>query len=189
MWMKTWWALVGARSKLTGVKRINAGVPQGSILGPLLFIIFTDGISQDLEKKQPILYAADATIMSFIKSSEDRFPAAASLNQDLAKIETRAKTCNVLFGAAKCKTTTISNRRDADANHPPLHFFGVTLEEADSMDLLSLTLNNNLSWNQVVTKMSKPAGHRLGLLRRVSPYMLLAQRAIIYKSMIQPPPH
>ena len=111
--------------------------------------------------------------MSFVKSSEDRLPAAASLNQDLAKIETWAKTLNVLFGAAKCKTTTISNLRDADGNHPPLYFFGVNLGEADSVDLLGLTLNNNLSWdvwNQVVTKMSKTAGQRLGLLRRVSPY-------------------
>ena len=176
---------LSALGRESGVKRINAGVPQGSILGPLLFIIFIDNISQDM-KNQSILYADDATIMSFIKSSEARLPAAAaSLNQDLAKIKTWAKTWNVLFGAAKCKTTTISNRRDADGNHPPLQLFGVTLEEADSEDLLGLTLNNNLSWNQVVTKMSKTAGQRLGLLRRVSPYILPAQRAIIYKSMIQ----
>ena len=87
-------------------------------------------------KNQSILCADDATITSFVKSNEDRLPAAASLNQDLAKIETWAKTWNVLFGAAKCKTTTISNRRDVDGNHPPLHFFDVTLEEADSMDFL-----------------------------------------------------
>ena len=122
--------------------------------------------------------------MSFVKSSEDRLTAAASLNQDVVKIETWAKTWNVLFGAAKCKTTTISNRRDTDGNHPPLHFFGVTLEEGDNVDLLGLTLNNNLSWNQVVTKMSKTAGQRLGFQRRVSPYILRAQRAIIYKAMI-----
>ena len=76
--------------------------------------------------------------MLFVKFSEDRLPAAASLNQDLAKIETWTKTWNDIFGAAKCKTTTIFTRRDADGNHPPLHFFGVTLEEADSVDLLGL---------------------------------------------------
>ena len=38
---------------------------------------------------------------------------------------------------------------DDVGNHPPLHFFGVTLEETDSMDLLVLTLNNNLAWNYV----------------------------------------
>ena len=64
------------------------------------------------------------------------------------------------------------------------HFFGVTLEEADNVDLLGLTLNNNLSWNQVVTKMSKTADQWLGLLRRVPPYILPAQRAIVYKAMI-----
>ena len=42
-----------------------------------------------------------------------------------------------------------------------------------------------MSWNQVVTKMSKTAGQRLGLLRRVSPYLLPAQKAIIYKAMIR----
>ena len=64
-------------------------------------------------------------------------------------------SCLVLL---KCKTTTISNRGDADGNHLPLHFFGDTLEEADSVDLLGLTLNNNLSWNQVVSKISLTAG-------------------------------
>ena len=150
---------------------------QGSILGPLLSIIFVDDISQDL-KNQSIWYVDYATIMSFVKSSEYRLPAAASPNQNLAKIEKGAKTWNVLFGTAKCKTTTISNQRDADGNYPPLHFFSVTLEEADSVDLLGLTLNNNLSWNQVVTKMSKTASQRLGFLRRVRPYIVPAQRAV-----------
>ena len=90
--------------------------------------------------------------MSFVKSSEDRPLAATFLNRDLPKIETWAKTWNILFGVAKCKTTTISNLRDAEGNHPTLHFFGVTLEEADSLDLLGLTLNNNLS--------SEPSGHQ-----------------------------
>ena len=137
-------------------------------------------------KNQSILYADDTTIMSFVKSSEDRLLAAPSLNQDLTKIETWAKTWNVLFGAAKCKTTIISYQRDADGNPPPPNFFGVTLREADSVDLLGgLTLNNNSSCNKVITKMAKTAGQRLGLLRRVSSYILPVQRAIIYKTMIR----
>ena len=74
-------------------------------------------------------------IMSSVKSSEDRLLAATSINRDLAKLQTWAKTWNVLFGAAKCKTTTISNQKDADGKHPPLYFFGVTLELTESVDL------------------------------------------------------
>ena len=47
----------------SGVKRINAGIPQGSISGPLQLIIFIDDISQDL-KNMSFLYADNATIMS-----------------------------------------------------------------------------------------------------------------------------
>ena len=58
------------------------------------------------------------------------------------------------------------------------------LKKLTAWTILGLTLNNNLSWNQVVTKMSKTAGQQLGPLRRVSSYILHAQRAIIYKAMI-----
>ena len=72
--------------KSSSIKLINAGVPQGSILGPLLFIIFIDDITMGLSSTS-ILYADDVTLMTFIKSKEDRIPAATSLNQDLCNIE------------------------------------------------------------------------------------------------------
>ena len=71
--------------KSSSTKFINAGVPQGSILGPLLFIVFIDDITLDISSTS-ILYADDVTLMSFIKSKEERIPAAASLNQDFATL-------------------------------------------------------------------------------------------------------
>ena len=123
--------------------------------------------------------------MSSIKSKEDRIGAAISLDADLKAIETWANTWNVLFGAAKCKATTISNRRDASYGHPSLHFFGTTLEDTDSVDLLGLTVNKDLSWTPVVNKMARTASQRLGLLRRAAPYLVPSQRATIYKTMIR----
>ncbi|XP_072044883.1 uncharacterized protein [Amphiura filiformis] len=60
------------------------------------------------------------------------------------------------------------------------------LPEADSVELLGLTLSKDLSWNPVITKMAKTAAQRTGLLRRAAPYWVPAQRAIIYKK-IDPP--
>ena len=154
--------------KSSSTKFINAGVPQGSILGPLLFIIFIDDITLDISSTS-ILYADDVTLMSFIKSKEERIPAAASLNQDLCNIEKWATSWNVLFGAAKCKTVTISNRQDAKDSHPCLQFFGTTLTETETVELLGLTLSKDLSWKHDVTSMAKSAAQRTGLLRRVAP--------------------
>ena len=165
-------------------KFINAGVPQGSILGPLLFIIFIDDITLDISSTS-ILYADDVTVMSFIKSKEERIPAAASLNQDLCNIEKWATSWNVLFGAAKCKTVTISNRQDAKDSHPGLQVFGTTLTETETVELLCLTLSKDLSWKHDVTSMAKSAAQRTGLLRRVAPYLLPTQRAMIYKAIIR----
>ena len=172
--------------KSSSPKSINAGVPQGSILGPLLFIIFIDDITQGLSNPS-ILYADDVTLMAFIKSKEERCAVADSLNQDLSSIESWATSWNVLFGAAKCKTVTISNRRDAQdcACHPSLQFFGITLTEAENVELLGLTLCKDLSWQHDVTKMAKTAAQRIGLLRRAAPYLVPTQRAIVYKAMVR----
>ena len=170
--------------KSSSTKFINAGVPQGSILGPLLFIIFIDDITLDISSTS-ILYADDVTLISFIKSKEERIPAAASLNQDLCNIEKWATSWNVLFGAAKCKTVTISNRQDAKDSHPCLQFFGTTLTETETVELLGLTLSEDLSWKHDVTSMAKSAAQHTGLLRRVAPYLLPTQRAMIYKAIIR----
>ena len=69
---------VTLNGKSTSTKFINAGVPQGTILEPLLFIILIDDITLDISSTS-ILYADDVTLMSFIKSKEERIPAAASL--------------------------------------------------------------------------------------------------------------
>ena len=78
---------------------------------------------------------------------------------------------NVLFAAAKCKTVTISNRHDAQDGHPSLQFFGTSLIETETVELLSFTLSKDLSATQ-----------RTGPLRIVAPYLLPAQRTMIYKA-------
>ena len=104
---------------------------------------------------------------------------------DLCNIEKWATSWNVLFGAAKCKTVTISNQQDAKDSHPCLQFFGTTLTETETVELLGLTLSKDLSWKHDVTSMAKSAAQRTGLLCRVAPYLLPTQRAMIYKAIIR----
>ena len=55
----------------------------------------------------------------------------------------------------------------------------------ETVELLGLTLSKDLSWKHDVTSMAKSAAQRTGLLRRVAPYLLPTQRAMIYKAIIR----
>ena len=123
--------------------------------------------------------------MLCIKLKEDRIHAAASLNRDLCYIEQRAASLNVLFGAAKCKSVIISNRRGAEDDHHSLRLFGTSLTEVETVQLLGLTMSKDLFWKHDVTIMAKSATQRTALLCRVAPYLLPAQRTMIYKAIIR----
>ena len=76
---------------------IDAGVPQGSRLGPLLFIIYLNDLIHDLESL-PLIYTDDTTL---INSEVDTHKTASQLNRDLNRFSTWAKKWKVKFNAGK----------------------------------------------------------------------------------------
>ena len=70
------------RSKLVNVV---SGVPQGSVLGPLLFLLYTSELFSILENKQ-IGYADDSTLMAVVPSPGVRVAVAESLIRDLGRV-------------------------------------------------------------------------------------------------------
>jgi hypothetical protein len=65
---------------------------------------------------------------------------------------------NVLFSAAKCKSVTISSLKDAEGNHPELHFMDTILTEVDEVELLGITIRKELTWTHILKKMATEAG-------------------------------
>ena len=72
----------GCRNKLVN---IVSGVPQGSVLGPLLFLLYISEVFSILENKL-IGYADDSTLMAVVPSPGVRVTAAESLNRDLVRV-------------------------------------------------------------------------------------------------------
>ena len=162
---------------------ISAGVPQGSILGPLLFLMFIDDLASHL-KNDLHLFADDSTLHIVIKSTNDRALCAESLQQDLNNIETWVSSWCVTFNASKTEEMIISRKRDQ--NHPPLYFMKNKLEPTGSITLLGVTISNTLSWAQHISGIAKKTAKRLYILGRARNLLPQQARIVIYKAYIRP---
>ena len=94
----------GCRSKLVNVV---SGVPQGSVLGPLLFLLCTSELFSILENKL-IGYVDDSTLIAVVPSPGFRVAVAESLSCDLVKVSEWCDFCGMKLNASKTKTMIVS---------------------------------------------------------------------------------
>ena len=167
----------------SSAKPISAGVPQESILGPILFLMFINDWASHLENDIH-LFADDSTLHIAIKNTSDRIICAERLQCDLNKIEVWADSWCVTFNASKTEEMIISRKRSQ--NHPPLHFMNKKFQLTDSITLLGVTITKTLSWSQHITCIAKKTAKYLYILGR-SINLLHHQACItIYKAYIRP---
>ena len=155
---------------------INASVPQGSILGPLLFSVFIDHLVDTCE----YLYADDSTLFAPIRSVNERASAFTSLNRDLEKMRVWAAKWKVTFEPTKCKALMLSRKRTPAI--PDLYFGNTKLAVEMELSILGVAVDSKLLWNRHI---SKNAGQRLGALRKIANKLDTAGRANVYKAQIR----
>ena len=140
---------------------IGAGVPQGSILGPLLFILFINDIVTDV-KAEIKLFADDTSLFLVVDTPTE---AAETLNGDLHKIQNWAEQWLVNFNAKKTETMVIS-RKNIKPIHPTLYMNNQPLQSVNAHKHLGLIISNNGSWHDHIDYIVKKAYNRLNILRK-----------------------
>ena len=141
-------------------KEIRSGVPQGSVLGPLLFLIYINDITNVVKDCKIRLYADDTCL--FLEVA-DRESTAKLIDQDLKRIAEWAKKWLLTFSPTKTKSLVISNKKDLKLN-PPIYFNNIEIEEVSSYSYLGLTLTQNLRWGDHVNVVSIKARKRLSMM-------------------------
>ena len=148
----------GVKSDLVEIK---AGVPQGSRLGPLLFVIFINDIVNDIES-EILLFADDTTLLA---SGKDPAETSEILNRDLKKISTWANNWKVTFNPKKSKDMIFSNKMLN--NSPPLIFNETTIDRVNLHKHLGIFLTSNLDWSYQINQSCLKANRKLAVLRSV----------------------
>ena len=165
---------------------INAGVPQGSVLGPTLFLLFINDLPDHIVSKIAI-YADDTTVYSChdkTNSLFDKVEHAAFLEDDLRTIVEWGNEWLVTFNADKTKLLSINRYRQPIL--PSIAMGGVDLPESDSIRLLGLTLSKDLSWNKYVQLIATSAAKKVGSLFRARKMLTPESILYLYKATIRP---
>jgi len=144
-------------------KPISVGVPQGSILGPLLFIIYVNDLPQCLRHCKIILYADDTLIYYSAKTAQD---VEIYLNIDLKTVSQWLLSNLLTLNCAKSRVVLFgSTRRLKSLNTVSIKINDSPLEHANTFKYLGVTLREDLSWNEHIKNIVNKTNQRHRLLR------------------------
>ena len=161
---------------------IRAGVLQGSVLGPLFFLIYINDLPEGVNSEVK-LFADDTSLFSIVNCVNT---SASTLNSDLLKIQGWAYQWKMLFNPDRTKQAQeiIFSRKKNATTHPPLFFNNSEIKFSSNQKHLRLTLDCKLSFNEHINDKIHQANKGVGLLLQT----ILPRNSLltIYKSFIRP---
>ena len=168
-------------NKFSSFSPVQSGVPQGSILGPILFVLFIDDIANVLDKDTHILmYADDTKIWREICSIEDQN----KLQADINALHTWSVNNKIKFHPNKCKVVRITLKINKLVYNYTLN--GNVLAQSESECDLGVTVSQNLKWNRHHSIIISKAAQKLGLVKRVCSFTLdKISRKILFLSIVR----
>ena len=162
---------------------ICAGVPQGSVLGPLLFLVYINDITEHI-KSQIKLFADDTSL--FITIDDNIEELSAELNEDLNTIGVWAKNWLVNFNASKSKVLNVTLKRNFEHLDIPLKFEGEILDTVHAHKHLGIEFNSKLTWKNHVLSISSNANKKISILAGLKNFLDRKTLSTMYISFIRP---
>ena len=170
--------------KYSSWTNIEAGVPQGSILGPLLFLIYINDLSDNLITN-PKLFADDTSLFSIV---HDPNATANDLNNDLAKINDWAYQWKMNFNPDPFKQAqeVLFYRKIKSQNHPCLHFNNNPVNQTPFQKHLGMYLDSKLEFLEHLENIHAKVNKSIALLRKLQTILPRPTLLTIYKAFIRP---
>lgn len=160
-------------NELSDPVTVLKGVPQGSVLGPLLFLLFINKICDRLKFCKFHLYADDTVIYSSAASTEQ---ALANLQADFSLLQYAFSDLKLLLNSSKTKLMFFSSERSPAACPPITSLDGTSIELVHHYKYLGFWLDSNLNFKHHIDLLAKKLKFTLGFLYRMKACFSLDSR-------------
>ena len=157
--------------------QVKSGIPQGSVLGPILFVIFINDMPGVVETFCQ-LFADDAKVFRNVCSSEDN----KKLQCDIDKLSDWAEKWQLHFNTDKCKSFHIgrTNKRQV------YQMNGISLVQVKEEKDLGVTIDHELKFHQQTAASVKKANRVLGIIKKSFSHLDETTLPLLYKTLVRP---
>ena len=174
----------------SSLRNINTGVPHGSILGPLLFLIYINDIHTVSNKFDYISYADDTTLVSntsTFKSHNNQLTISENINIELLKISDWIAVNKLSLNEKKSKYILfhhIRNKRES-GTIVNLQINSTEVQRVSNFNFLGVTINEHIDWSPHINKLSNKISRTLGVMNKLKRCLPHAIMKLMYNSLIQ----
>ena len=169
----------------SNVKSIGCGIPQGSILGPLFFLLYINDLPRCLNQAIPRLFADDTNLTVAGESVElvER-----AMNRDLENVKTWLLANKLSLNVAKTEFLLIGSRhniRNLDVQ-PDLRIGQHPLKQVTHSRVLGVEIDQYLSWGEHIDVITKKLTSGIGAIRRIRNFVDQPTLISVHNAIVQP---
>ena len=175
---------VTINGELSEPHTITLGVPQGSILGPLLFNVYINSLPNAVKKTRMILYADDAVLFC---DASTRQELQVALEREFTKISNWYTDNRLTINVKKTKLMLAGSKRMLSLFEDfELQSNGTQIDRVQSFKYLGVTMDLKWSWKPHISNLLKKLGHRLSLFNRIFHMLDNRTRIAFYNGLVLP---
>ena len=164
-------------------KEVKVGVPQGSILGPLFFLVYINDISRASPLLRDILFADDSN--QFI-TDQTRAGLYRKANLELAKVANWVAHNKLTLNYDKTEFIEFSRSKPFSNDDFTLQINGKPIKKVDECKFLGVYIDSKISWRSHINKIISRISQTVGIIGRAKSFMNSTQLGLLYNTMVLP---
>ena len=165
-------------------KHVQCGIPQGSCLGPLLFILYVNDFEQCLENCTPNMYADDTSVTCF---AEDMEELCNDLQNELRNISDWMRQNKMSLNTKKSEFMIIGHKRQLNRIQNPIHLDigGEELKRVHEVKYLGVSVDESLSWTTQYKKLKSKLKNGLSSIRKLKNILPQTKLDQVYRALLE----